>query len=175
MRITIKLVIALIKTSLAQLTVIVAGRRLIKDNIWIFGEKKTEARDNGYHFFRYINQIYPDIKAIYVIKKGSADEPKVRQIGNVIQYDSFKHCMLYYASKYKICSQTHGVRPFEEYPGLEKIRFYHRLDQRHINLKHGISKDSRPDSFDYRKVGFDLYISGAKPEYNYINLRSIIR
>ena len=159
---------AVVKTVSAQLYVALFGRRLLKKNIWIVGEKKTEARDNGYHFFRYLTKEHPEIDARYVITKNSPDRHKVEPLGPVVTYESFKHCVLYYAAKVRACSQIHGVKPFENVRGIQRFRFYKRKDQRHVNLKHGISKDFLPGSFDFRKVGFDLYIAGAKPEYEAI-------
>ena len=139
-----------------------------RKEIWLFGEKKTEARDNGYHFYKYIKKKYPQICSYYAISEGSSDYNKVAALGNVVRYDSFRHCILFFLAKYRLCSQIHGVRPFENFPGLPRLYFYKRKGQLQINLKHGISKDFRPDSFDFRKVGFDLYVCGAKPEYEYI-------
>lgn len=139
-----------------------------RKDIWLFGEKKTEARDNGYHFYKYIKKKYPQICSYYAISEGSSDYNKVAELGNVIRYDSFRHCILFFLAKYRLCSQIHGVRPFENFSGLPRLYFFKRKGQLQINLKHGISKDFRPDSFDFRKVGFDLYVCGAKPEFEYI-------
>lgn len=155
------------KISLAQIYVCVFGRRYLKQDIWIIGEKKMEARDNGYHFYKFLRTEHPEINSYYVIKRKSADVDKVNVLGPVIEFDSFKHCIYYAAAKVRACSQTHGVQPYEDIPGIRRLHLYKRKDQRHINLKHGISKDFLP-SFDFRKVGFDLYIAGAKPEYDAI-------
>ena len=153
--------------SVAQFIAFVFRKILEKKNIWIFSEKKLEARDNGYHFFRYIRECHPEINAYYVIDKHGADIGKVVGLGPVLWYNSFRHCVYYYVAKERVCSQTHGVRPFEEYSALQRIKIYRRKDQRQINLKHGISKDFS-SAFDFRKMGYDLYISGVKSEYDYI-------
>lgn len=157
-----------LKTSFAQLYVATFGRAYLKQNIWLIGDKKTEARDNGYHFFKYLRTEHPDINSVFAIRSGSPDEAIVKKIGPIIPYDSFRHCIYYAAAKVRACSQNHGVRPYEDLPGIKRLRLFMRKDQRHINLKHGISKDFLPGSFDFRKVGFDLYIAGAKPEYDAI-------
>lgn len=164
----LKFCFAWIKMFLAQIYVKFFGKKLIKKNLWIISEKKTEARDNGYHFFKYMQKNHSEIESIYVIQKGCSDCSKVESIGPTINFNSFKHCVYYYAAKYRVCSQIHGVRPYEEIRGIRRFSIYKREDQRHINLKHGISKDTRPDAFDFRKAGFDLYIAAAKPEYDYI-------
>lgn len=153
---------------IAQLYVATFGKKNLNKDIWIVGEKKTEARDNGYHFFKYLRKEHPEIDSYYVIKRDSPDRDKVVAIGPVVDFDSFRHCVLYSSARVRACSQTHGVRPFEDVPGIRRIRLFMRKDQRHVNLKHGISKDFLPGAFDFRKVGFDLYIAGAKPEYDAI-------
>lgn len=165
---TIRKTYAAIKIIFAQIIAFLFGFVLQRKDIWIFSEKKTEARDNGYHFFRYIREKHPNISAYYMITKNSEERKKVEALGRVINYDSFQHCVLFFSAKERVCSQIHGVRPYEEYSGLTKLYFYRRKDQKQINLKHGISKDFRPEAFDFRKVGFDLYVSGAKAEYDYI-------
>lgn len=167
MKITLSLSYRALVLVAAQIVAYLKHWSLEKKNIWIFSEKKLEARDNGYHFFKFIREKHPEINAYYVIDKNGADVEKVKNVGPVILYDSFRHCVYYYVAKERVCSQIHGVRPFEEYPALNRIRIYKRKDQRQINLKHGISKDYSP-VFDFRKIGYDLYIAGVKPEYDYI-------
>ena len=164
----LRAIYAVAKISIAQIYVATFGKKYLQQNIWLVGDKKTEARDNGYHFFKYLRSEHPEINSVFAIRPGSADETIAKTIGPVIPYDSFIHCIYYAAAKVRACSQNHGVRPFEDIPGIKRIRLFMRNDQRHINLKHGISKDFLPGSFDFRKVGFDLYIAGAKPEYDAI-------
>lgn len=151
----------------AQIVSYLFHKVLEKKNIWIFSEKKLEARDNGYHFYKFIRERHPEINAYYVIDKHGADVDKVKRLGPVIWYNSFKHCVYFYIAKERVCSQAHGVRPFEEFSSLQRIKLYRRKDQRQINLKHGISKDYS-SAFDFRKMGYDLYVSGVKSEYDYI-------
>jgi len=155
-----------LKIVAAQVVAII-GKKIFDDKaIWIVSEKKTEARDNGFYLFRYIRKSHGEVNAYYVIKKGAMDENKVKAYGNVIYYNSFRHCVYYYAAKIRACSQIHGVRPFEELSRLARIRFYKTNNQRQIYLTHGIAKDYR-DSYDFRKIGYDLMICGVKPEYDY--------
>ena len=153
--------------SFAQLIALCLHKSYEKKEIWIVSEKKLEARDNGYHFFKYLRTQHPEINSFYVIDKRGSDVGKVQQIGPIIHYNSFRHCIYYYVAKERICSQIHGVQPFEEFSVLKRIHIYKRKDQRQINLKHGISKDYST-AFDFRKMGYDLYISGVKSEYDYI-------
>lgn len=165
MKINLNILSEFLKISAAQLYVALFGRNLIKQDIWLFSEKRTEARDNGYHFYKYIRTNHPEINACYAIEPGSADREKVAVLGKVIDYNSFEHCKIYCAAKVRAASQIHGAQPFENTPGMRHIKLFMRKDQIHVNLKHGITKDYFDSSFNYKKAGFDIYISGAKPEY----------
>ena len=69
--------------------------------IWLIGERPVQAEDNGYQFFKYCRETYPNRKAYYVIDRQSPHLQQVRQLGNVIYHSSWKH-MVYMlaASKY---------------------------------------------------------------------------
>lgn len=50
------------------------GRLLYRNkSIWLISERGTDARDNGYHFFRYLREKHPEIECYYVITKDSPD------------------------------------------------------------------------------------------------------
>lgn len=69
--------------------------------IWLIGERPAQAEDNGYQFFKYCRETYPNRNAYYVIDRQSPHLQQVRQLGNVIYHSSWKH-MVYMlaASKY---------------------------------------------------------------------------
>ena len=56
-----------------------------KRDVYIFCERGTDARDNGYHMFKYFVTHYPEKKAYYIITKDSPDRAKVAELGNVIK------------------------------------------------------------------------------------------
>lgn len=141
-------------------------RDLIKQNIWAIEEKHTEARDNGYHLFRYLCKKHPEINAYYMITKDSADYQKVASIGNVIEAESFQHYMYFLAAKYNIGSQPYCAAP-QPASWNNKLRQFYRKDQKLVFLQHGITKDDIPMLY-YENTHYDLFASGAKPEYDYI-------
>ena len=47
---------------------------------WLICEEPYEARDNGYHFFRYMCERQPQQKCYYAVKKESVDAKKVQKI-----------------------------------------------------------------------------------------------
>lgn len=63
---------------------------------WLISERGTDARDNGFCFYRYLRGEHPEIRAVYVITRDSPDRPKVSALGEWVEFGSFRHrvCML---------------------------------------------------------------------------------
>lgn len=105
------------------------------EGCWVVCETPLEARDNGYHFFKYVRENLPERKCYYAIKKKSADYKYVSEFGNVIEYGSLKHWILYLYADYNISSQKGGkpnaaVCSFLELTG--------RIDSKLVFLQHGV-------------------------------------
>ncbi|MFE0623407.1 CDP-glycerol glycerophosphotransferase family protein [Priestia aryabhattai] len=79
-----------------------------KKDIWLIGEKVGDtANDNGYAFFKYCREHYPDRHIYYIIDKKAKDYHKVKKLGNTIQFYSLKH--LYYSMNAKYVISTDNV------------------------------------------------------------------
>ena len=159
-------VFCLIKLFFASLIVRVFRRGLLRENLWLFQEKHTEARDNGYHFYRYVKENHPEIKAYYSIVKGSPDAAKIEHYGTSINADSFKHYMYWVAAKYSINSQPYGAAPYPTYV-LYRFRWLCRKDQKTVYLKHGVDKDELPHVLDHDKTRFSLiaFVADREKEF----------
>ena len=157
-----------IKAIIAFVLLKTIDRQLLKKDLWLIQEKRTEARDNGYHLFKYIRDNHTDIQVYYAIKKGSPDYDKVNIYGNVINADSLLHYKYYLAAKYSINSQPYGAAP---YPSgwTYKLRKLCRKDQQTVFLRHGIQKDEvSHDILDYKKTHFSLVCAAAERERKYV-------
>lgn len=134
--------------------------------IYLVAERGTDARDNGYHFFKYIREHYPEKEAYYVIDKNSTDYEKVAALGNTIQFGSLKHYLLFIGSKYKISTHIMGYSP--------KMLYYisfnqkHRVPGKQIFLQHGIIQNNLVGLYQERTLA-DVFICGAYPEYKYVS------
>lgn len=129
--------------------------------IWIVSERENECRDNGYIFFKHMRENHSEINCHYALKKNSPDYDKIKNLGNVIEFGSFKHFAYYCAARYLICSTTQGFCPSYY---LTLLRKKMHLWGTYVFLQHGITKDNQ--TFLYKKPAkLDLFICGAKPEY----------
>ena len=137
-------------------------------DVWIVSERGKDARDNGYHFYKYVRETRPDIKAYYIIDKKSPDYPKVEKLGNVVAYGSFKHHLLFSVSTHKISTHVFGYSP--------DILCYNRFQKlglirgRLVLLQHGIIVNDIKWMF-YPNTRLDLFVCGAKPEYEAVKER----
>lgn len=137
-----------------------------KRNIWIISERGDDARDNAWFFFRYMVEQHPQQPIYYVIKSSSADAAKVQAIGNAIETNSFRHFLYYALSTVRISSSMWGGDlPYTAY--FFRIRKYMLRRRKFVFLKHGIIKDYLPQHC-HSSCAPDLYICGAKPEYDYV-------
>lgn len=133
--------------------------------VYLFAERGTDARDNGYHMYRYFREEHPELESYYVISRNSADRKKVEELGNVVTHASLKHYLLFFGAAYIISTHNAGGSPNDE--------FYHRfarilrLKAYRIFLQHGVIKDYI-DGLCYPKFKIDLFICGAEPEYEFI-------
>ena len=134
--------------------------------IYIVCERGTDARDNGYHMFKYIRENHPGKNVYYIIDRDSADYQKVAQLGRVIRYRSWKHCLYFVAARMKISTHIMGYAPGTPYR-FQKIRRYIKIPGKHVFLQHGVIKDDLV-GLHADRARMDLFICGAKPEYEFI-------
>ena len=151
-----KRTISIVRIMLAYLYVNTFKSELFNKNIWIITEKGTEARDNGYCFFKFIKEEYPEINAYFVMTKDSPDYYKVAKYKSVVPLNSFKHFCYSLAAKVNASSQPYGAFPSPTSVIFQKAKKFFRKDQVVIHLKHGITKDELPRSLDYANTHFDL-------------------
>lgn len=151
------------------LTLPTRGRKHYK-NLMLVSEKGNDARDNGYHFFLYVKQHHPEIDAWYVISDDSPDKPRLEAYSDhLVPYLSFRHCMLFWKAHYLVSTHLragHTPLPFALVKYLNRIfHIYH--GKKVVNLKHGITKNYM-GRMEYEDTHYDLLISGAAPERDYL-------
>lgn len=141
--------------------------RLFKSNrnIWLIGERKDEAKDNGYHLFKYIRENHKEDKVYYIIDRKSKDLEKIQKFGNIIYADTFKH-YLYYALANKLVI-AHLGSCVPDSPVCWKAESLKVIKPKRAFIQHGITKELIP-SLMYENTKVDLFICGAKPEYDFV-------
>lgn len=135
-------------------------------NSWIICERKDEARDNGYHLYKFIINNCPVQNVFYIINKNSYDIDKIRKISkNIIYFGTIKHWIALYSADALISTHINGYIPNElVYKYTSKLL---KIKGKKVFLQHGIIKDNLPQLY-YEKTKLNLFICGAYPEYQYI-------
>lgn len=137
-----------------------------KKHVWLVCERGTDARDNGYHMFKYLRTKHPEINAWYVITRDSADYEKVSQYGNVAIAGTLKHWIVYISAEKILTafephfcpSKSHAFYKFVKKKNKQQITF----------LQHGVIGNDLP-LYHQERSGFEIFICGAKPEYDFIS------
>lgn len=136
-----------------------------RSNIWIISERKNDARDNGYWLFRYLREKHPELEVYYAIDVNCADYRKVRIYGNVVDWGSYRH--YYILSRSAIIASTDFGLGFPRLLMRPIVMRIMPLKQKFVFLQHGVIKDNLTHAKKH-KLRADLFVCGAKPEYDYI-------
>ena len=135
-------------------------------DLWIVSERGIDARDNGYHFFKYLRNAHPEINSVYIISKDSPDRKKVEPLGELVEYGSFRHYLCFVLARYKVSTHIEGYSP--------DILFFHKFGKlfpdkaKKVFLQHGIIKDDLAVCHA-ENTNIDMFVCSAVPEYEYID------
>lgn len=145
-------------------------RDLLRREIWLIAEKRTEARDNGYHLFRYLREQHAEVEAYYVIAPDSPDRWKVEPLGHVIAADSKEHFLYYLAAACSISSQAGGAFPMQMIPEFFRLtRPLRRTGQKCVFLQHGVLYNAVPLPALYAASGIhDLFVTASAWERAFV-------
>lgn len=135
-----------------------------KKELWLIGETEKTARDNGYFFFKYMREKHPEIPCYYAIGFKYNDYEKVKSLGNIIKWASFKHYFYYMAATKNISSHKEA-NPNQSI--FTVMHLYLNLYNNRIFLQHGVLYQNF-SMFHQPNTKFKIFITGAKPEYDFI-------
>ena len=147
-------------------------RKPFYKDLWLVAERGADARDNGYHFFKYLCLNHKDINCVYVIDISSPDYEKIATLGKTVQPGSFKHYLAFACATAKISTHIMGYAP-DSYRFAILDRKLNIVKGKKIFLQHGIIKDNIYELY-FPKVHLDLFICSTvreqesiEKDYNY--------
>jgi len=135
--------------------------------VWLFGERPEEACDNGMALFRYVRTNYPEIGAYYVVSNKKRFKGDTLLYEHMVEHASQDHKNTFFAAT--ILLSTHGrgyIEPWTHkilrivYPAY-KLKLF-------VFLQHGVIYSDLREKLGKKQSPVDLFISGAKPEYDYL-------
>ena len=136
-----------------------------KNKIYLIGERKDQCQDNGYHLFKYVRKNHKNDRFYYCITKDSKQLEKVRDLGNIVYYKSFKHYLYYILADKLICAHVGSCTPDD--PIIWKCEEKNFIKKNRVFIQHGITKELIP-SLMFMTSSITTFICGAKPEYNFV-------
>ena len=139
--------------------------KLFIRNFWLVCEDKNEARDNGYHFFKWVRENRPKQKIAYAINKKSPDYQKVKGLGKIISYGTLSHWFWYIVADKNISSQK-GGKPNPAVCYLFEVVLKLRKNNR-VFLQHGVTINKGEWLF-YENTRFWRFITAGKQEHEYL-------
>lgn len=135
-----------------------------RKKIWIVCERGIDAQDNGYVFYKHLQNNHQEIKVYYLLTKTSKDRDKVDK-KDIVNFGSLKHLMLVIGCKVQISSHLFGYCPWTTF--MLYLR-KHKTRNIHVFLQHGITYNNQ---FGYYKnvcKALSFYICGSSYEQKYI-------
>lgn len=132
---------------------------------WLICERGFDAQDNGFLFFKYLNENHKEINSVYLIKKDCPEYNNIKKIGKVIEFGSIKHFIYAIGFPVKISSQLYGYAPWiTMYTYFKRNKTY----DKHVFLQHGIIKNFHSAFLKENCRSLTTFICGAYPEYEYV-------
>ena len=109
-------------------------RNKYKD-FWLIADRAMDARDNGFHFFRYMKREHPEQKCVFALKRKSIDYQKIASLGETVEFGSVMHWIAYFSSRYVIFSAR--SKPNSAWCHLLELMGFLHPDN--VDLQHGIT------------------------------------
>ncbi|MEV0810386.1 CDP-glycerol glycerophosphotransferase family protein [Micromonospora sp. NPDC050200] len=140
-------------------------------DIWLVGERKDTAQDNSWHLFRHLRKVERRRNVYYLMTKDSPDRERLRGLGNVVTYDSFRHkFLMLHATKlinsYDIDSYMLPSR-WERGQFLKHLNW--RISPARVFLQHGVTDKDVSGGLHRAKTAVDLFVAAAGQEADYVS------
>ena len=134
-------------------------------DLWLVSERKTDARDNGLHFFKYMCNNHPEINCAFIITEKSPDYQKVKNLGRVIKPHTFSHMLAFACAKVRISTHYMGCAPDSyRFAVMNRIGL---VRGKNVLLRHGITANDLKE-LHYPAARVELMVCSAVPEYEFM-------
>ena len=138
-------------------------RPLFGAQIWLIGERRDVAQDNGLHFFRFLRRSHPRRQVYYVIEKDSPEYPTIRRLGHVVAHSSWRHQLLMLHAD--VLANAFSI-PYLIPRSWDRSAYnYHlawRIGALRVFLQHGVHIS--PAALQRMTTGYDVVVTSASRE-----------
>lgn len=144
-------------------------KKFMRSRIWLISDKLDRAGDNGQVFFEYLMKEKPKgIRPYFVISAASPDSEKMKKIGKVVDYNTFRHKLMHLLADCVISASADGPEqnPFGPDVGNYYLDFLHK--QKFVFLQHGVICDDLSSWLNRYNKRLDGFVTSARAEYDSI-------
>lgn len=136
--------------------------KAVKKDIWLVSERENDAHDNGYWFYKYVRENYPEKNVYYSISFNCPDyENRIKPLGNAIKHGSFKHHIYFWAASKYISAHIGNGFPAPFMCRLFLMSGFYRFKV--VFLQHGVTSNV-PDYLLNENNKIDLFTVSAERE-----------
>ena len=135
-----------------------------KKEIWLISDRVDNAGDNGEVFFRYVVSQKPkDVRPVFVIGKDAACVPRLKEIGEVVFFDTDEYRTLFLLADKVISSgaSEQTINAFGENRRYMK-QFY---DFKYYYLQHGVACADLSSWLNKENKNIHMLFTSARKEY----------
>ena len=139
---------------------------------YLFNDRLLYGDDNAEELFKYIHKNYPDFakNCYFVLDNNSKSINRIKKVGKVLKYGSFKHKVLFLNCRMVLSSHSSYLsncfNPFSE---IEMDIYKDLINKNFVFLQHGIVMNDVRKYLNRELTTADLFITSTKSEYNYIS------
>ena len=139
-------------------------RKNKKKELWLISDRPDNAGDNGEIFFRYVKSLnLKNVRAVFVIGKDAACVPRLKEIGEVVYFDTDEYRRLFLLADRVISSGASEVtlnafgdeRAFVK--GFYNFKYYY--------LQHGVACADLSSWLNRESKNLHMIFTSARKEY----------
>lgn len=132
-----KVLLNTLKVSFIKIIYLLTNKRNKDRDIWIISETENQFQDNGFAFFKYIRENYPQKEVYYIIDKKTRNIEELEKLGNILYFKSLKS--IYYLFLAKKILSTHGIWMLPQEFGIFRKHSKKCIKAEKIMLQHGVT------------------------------------
>ena len=139
---------------------------------YLFNDRLLYGDDNAEQLFKYVNEKHPHFakKCYFILDKKSTCKDRIKNIGKVLIYGSFRHKLKFLNSRIVLSSHSSYLgncfNPFSE----EEMDVYKDIiNKKFVFLQHGVIMNDVREYLNRELTTADLFITSTKKEFEYIN------
>lgn len=138
-------------------------RPLFRGELWLVGERRETAQDNGLHLFRFLRRTQPRRRVYYVLDRDSPQYATTRRWGRVVAHSSWRHQLLMLHAD--VLANAFSM-PYMIPRSWDQAAYHTRLAWRigalRVFLQHGVHIS--PAALQRMTTGYDLVLTSAAEE-----------